>query len=123
MSERSKLIFKLVPCHVIVFFHFVVPMTWVAISSAGVALLVALDFLFFGLFSLFNLHLLLARPSGLDIPSEAHVSAAVADVPRPIQDQVDAVRGSETDHQLAIQMLQPRWRRPLAPTGKDERHP
>ena len=56
------------------------------------------------LFSLVNLHLLPARPSGLDIPSEAHVSAAVADVLQPIQEQVDAVRGSETDHQLVIQI-------------------
>ena len=84
-------------CDVIVFFHLVVPMTWVAVSSAGVALLLALNFLFSMsismALSLVNLHLLLARPSGLDIPFEAHVSAAVADVPR---------------------------RRPLAPTGKNE---
>ena len=45
-----------------------------------------------------------ARQSGLDIPSKAHVSAALADVPRPIQEQVDAVGRSETDHQLSIQI-------------------
>ena len=84
---------KLVPCHVIVFFHWVVPMTWVAASSAMVALLLAPDFLFFVVDFDGSSVLLLARPSWLDIPSEAHVSAAVADVPRPIQEQLDAVRG------------------------------
>ena len=44
---RSKQNSMLVPCHVIVFFHLVVPMTWVAISSAVVASLLPLDFLFF----------------------------------------------------------------------------
>ena len=92
------------------------------ISSGRLALAARFPFLrsrFRWLVSLVNLYLLLARPSGLDIPSEAHVSAAVADVLRPTQEQVDAVVirvGSPTGDSN----WHPRWQRPLASTSKIE---
>ena len=92
------------------------------LSSGRLALAARFPFLrsrFRWLVSLVNLHLLLARPSGLNIPSEAHVSAAVADVPRPIQEQVDAV-GIRVGSPIGDLNWQPRWQRPLVPTGKSE---